>query len=493
MKVHVAPGQRPVQESEEAHIHQTALRSSRTVPVGGHVRRGLPRTVGGDRWPASSSAGTVTDPDGKRLQEPSPQRKVTAPQPAFVPPQEHAVGSMSDEPLRRGLPRSTQGDPWPSEGFAPADVKTRMAALDKPDNPRSATAVASSTKPQTHSDASAAEVRPEPVPSALAPQPAPLTAAETHRKAKEVSPAPEPRSFGPYSSLQMAGLVLGGGALLLGVGGILILALRSFLSLDFMKDFLGTYPGEYHLPAAAPVGLPAWLAWQHFFNVFLMVMIIRSGLTVRYQKRPPAMWTPRNGRGPKISIALWFHQSLDVLWLVNGAVFVALLFATGQWMRIVPTSWEVFPNALSAALQYASLDWPTENGWVNYNSLQQMAYFLTVFIAAPLAALSGFRMSGVWPKNAKKLSQAYPLEWARAVHFPVMVYFVIFIVVHVVLVLATGVLRNLNHMYGASDDVHWLGFWIFVASLAVITAGWFAARPLVLTSIARLFGKVSRN
>ena len=141
------------------------------------------------------------------------------------------------------------------------------------------------------------------------------------------------------------------------------------------------------LPEGAPVGFPAWLGWQHFFNVFLIVLIIRSGLRVRTEKRPTVFWSPRTNSKRKISLTLWFHQSLDILWLVNGVIFVALLFVTGQWMRIVPTSWEVFPNALSAALQYVSLDWPTENGWVNYNSLQQLAYFATVFLAAPLAWL----------------------------------------------------------------------------------------------------------
>ena len=124
--------------------------------------------------------------------------------------------------------------------------------------------------------------------------------------------------------------------------------------------------------------------------------------------------------------------------MINGVVFVVLLFTTGHWLRLVPTSWEVFPNALSAGLQYVSFDWPTDNGWVNYNSLQQLAYFTTVFLAAPLAAITGFRMSGLWPKKAETLSKAYPIEWARAVHFPVMLYFVAFIVVHVFLVLATG-------------------------------------------------------
>uniref|UniRef100_UPI0032216660 cytochrome b/b6 domain-containing protein n=1 Tax=Microbacterium sp. TaxID=51671 RepID=UPI0032216660 len=262
------------------------------------------------------------------------------------------------------------------------------------------------------------------------------------------------------------------------------------ISLEPLQEFLATYPGEYHLPDGAPVGLPGWLGWQHFFNVFLMVLIIRSGLRVRTEKRPTVFWTPRRDRKGKISLTLWFHQALDVLWLVNGLVFVVLLFATGQWMRIVPTSWEVFPNALSAVLQYVSLDWPTENGWVNYNSLQQLAYFTTVFVAAPLAAVTGYRMSGLWPKKAPALNRAYPVEWARALHFPVMLYFVAFIVVHVTLVFATGALRNLNHMYAGQDAVNWTGFWIFFASMVVVAAGWVAARPLLIAPLARLFGTV---
>ncbi len=303
--------------------------------------------------------------------------------------------------------------------------------------------------------------------------------------------APEPKRYGPFTRLQWAGAVVVGGAGLLVAAAMAVLAVRWFISLDFMRDFLVRFPGEYHLPEGAPVGLPAWLGWQHFFNVFLMVLIIRSGITIRGEKRPTVFWSPKTNPKRKISLTIWFHQSLDILWLVNGVVFVVLLFVTGQWMRLVPTSWEVFPNAVSAALQYVSLDWPTENGWVNYNSLQQLAYFATVFLAAPLAAATGVRMSGIWPKNVAWLNKAYPVEWARAVHFPTMIYFVLFIIAHVTLVLATGALRNLNHMYGGQDAVNWTGFWIFVASLVVIAAAWVAARPLVLAPIARLFGKVS--
>lgn len=281
---------------------------------------------------------------------------------------------------------------------------------------------------------------------------------------------------------------------------VLVVLLAKWLrELPAVSSFLVDYPGHSELPEGAPVGFPAWLAWQHFLNGFFLLLIIRTGWQVRTTTRPSGHWT-RNNKGliktktppTKITLELWFHLTLDALWILNGVVFAVLLFATGQWMRIVPTSWDVFPNALSAALQYASLNWPTENGWVNYNALQLLTYFLTVFIAAPLAFISGIRTSSAWPKKAAGLNKAYPIELARAIHFPVMIYFVAFIVVHVFLVLATGALRNLNHMYAVSDGDGWLGFWIFLASVAVMVAAWFLARPIFLRPIASLMGKVSR-
>lgn len=267
-----------------------------------------------------------------------------------------------------------------------------------------------------------------------------------------------------------------------------------------VQEFIQTYPGEYELPEGAPVGFPAWLGWQHFLNAFFILLIIRTGWQVRTTTRPAAYWT-RNNNGPiktkypptKVSLSLWLHLSLDVLWVANGVLFVVLLFVSGQWMRIIPTSWEVFPNAVSVAIQYASLNWPTENGWVNYNSLQQIAYFLTVFVAAPLAIITGFRMSPLWNQRFARLGTVYPVGLARAIHFPVMLYFVLFIIAHVTLVLATGALRNLNHMYGLQDEVNWIGFSIFAGSVVLMIAVWLLARPIFLLPVASLTGNVTKR
>ena len=278
-----------------------------------------------------------------------------------------------------------------------------------------------------------------------------------------------------------------------------VLVAKWMMGLAGVQQFVADYPGKQPLPESAPVGFPAWLGWQHFLNIFFLLLIVKSGWQVRTNTRPNTYWTRKNTgllrtkRSPKrISLDLWLHLSLDTLWILNGITFIVLLFASGQWMRIIPTDWDVIPNALSATLQYVSLDWPVESGWVNYNALQLLAYFVTVFIAAPLSIITGLRMSALWPPDATRANKAYPIEWARAVHFPVMLYFVAFTIVHVTLVLTTGALRNLNHMYAANDEVNWVGFWIFAASLVVLAAAWLLARPLLLRPIASITGKVGR-
>jgi thiosulfate reductase cytochrome b subunit len=266
-------------------------------------------------------------------------------------------------------------------------------------------------------------------------------------------------------------------------------------TLPAVNSFIEQYPGTTPLPEGAPVGLPAWLGWQHFLNMFFILFVIRTGWIIRSKKRPPAFWTPtrfrifRSKPAKRMGLYHWFHIQMDFLWVLNGVVFVVLLIVTGQWMRIVPTSWEIFPNALSAGLQYASLDWPSDNGWVNYNSLQVLAYFTTVFIAAPIAIKTGLRLSPIWPEQGW-LHRVFPEQVARTLHVGVMFYFFVFIVIHVTLVMTTGALRNLNMMYAGNDGTSWLGAGIFALSLVVMVIAWFLVRPSILKPIAAFSGKI---
>ena len=118
-------------------------------------------------------------------------------------------------------------------------------------------------------------------------------------------------------------------------------------------------------------------------------------------------------------------------------------------------------------------------------------YFLVIFVAAPLAAISGVRMSEWWPKKAQTLNKLYPAPVARHIHYPTMIFFVFFVIVHVFLVFATGFRENLNHMFAGNDSANWGGFLWFIGGLAVAVAAVMAARPLVLAPVASRFGQVS--
>ncbi len=307
---------------------------------------------------------------------------------------------------------------------------------------------------------------------------------------------------------------------LLPIGFVLLISLvalaKGLRGEASVQRFIRHYPGT--LASAHPsatTGIPAWARWQHFFNLFFMVFIIRSGIQIlsdhprlywtrhctpgrdwfRIQKPvpPDPLWTakqdsislPRQvglpGLRHSIGLARWWHLGVDAFWLLNGVIFLVLLFATGRWERLVPTSWDVFPNALSVLIQYLSLNWPVENGWAAYNGLQLIAYFITVFVAAPLALITGLGMSPALSTRFKRLSRVLSIQTARSLHFIVLAWFLVFIVLHLTFVFTTGLLVNLNHVYAGRTDGSWIGFGIFAASMVVVSVGWVGATPFTLS------------
>jgi methionine sulfoxide reductase catalytic subunit len=298
------------------------------------------------------------------------------------------------------------------------------------------------------------------------------------------------------------------GLLLLGVA-----TAQHLRGIPGIESFVQAHPGAGF---ATEIGtpMPAWLRAQHFLNLFFLIFIIRAGLQIladhprlywtrhstpgkewlRMQKAVPStpLWTAKQesltlpkhlglpGIRHSIGLARWWHLGVDTLWLANGLVFYALLFTSGEWRRIVPTSWQVFPDAASVLLQYLSLRWPADNSWVAYNALQILAYFATVFVAAPLALVTGLGMSPALSTRFHAISKRLSIQTARSLHFLVLCWFLLFTFLHITLVFATGALQNMNHIYAGTDARDWLGFGIFAASMAIVAIAWFAATPLTL-------------
>jgi methionine sulfoxide reductase catalytic subunit len=311
----------------------------------------------------------------------------------------------------------------------------------------------------------------------------------------------------------------------IGLVGLLVViaAAQQLRHYGWMQSFIERYPGTStgYAPAVT-TGFPAWLRWQHFFNIVFVMFIIRSGLQIladhprlylnsgcrpgtewfrmrdpvpadRLDKsEPPRLWTSKDDAvalpkwlgipGPRHSIGLarWWHFTFDLLWLLNGAVFYVLLFSTGQWHRIVPQSWTVFPNALSTAIQYASLNFPTNEGFTEYNGLQILAYFITVFVAAPLALITGLLQA---PAVAARFGTGRGLlnrQVARTIHFIILLWMLIFIATHVTMVFITGAVGNLNHITLGTDTHSYWALAIFAIAAAVVAVLWLFASPVTL-------------
>jgi hypothetical protein len=117
---------------------------------------------------------------------------------------------------------------------------------------------------------------------------------------------------------------------------VVVLVARWLRTFPAVEQFIETYPGIVPPPEGTPVGIPAWLGWQHFLNSFFLLLLVRTGFQLRSKQRPPGFWTrdntrwPRTRRNPRrMGIHLWFHLWLDAFWVLNGVIYVVLLFVTG--------------------------------------------------------------------------------------------------------------------------------------------------------------------
>jgi sulfoxide reductase catalytic subunit YedY len=305
------------------------------------------------------------------------------------------------------------------------------------------------------------------------------------------------------------GLPIGATALI-----ILIAVAQSLRDLPTIKAFIKQYPGIAQAAPSVDSGFPWWLQLQHFVNMFFMLFIIRSGIQIladhprlywkrdstpgtewfRFQVPVPngLVWTSKDdsvsipgwlglpGVRHSVGLARWWHFSVNLLWVINGVIFYVLLFSTDQWRRLVPLTWDVFPAALSTSIQYASLNFPVDYGWTRYNGLQQLSYFATVFIAAPLSILTGVMQSPAISNKLGCLGKVFNRQAMRSVHFLSFAWFVLFILTHGIMVFVTGLRQNTNHMFAGVDNASWAGFPLFVLAMAVMVAAWLLASPLTI-------------
>lgn len=152
-------------------------------------------------------------------------------------------------------------------------------------------------------------------------------------------------------------------------------------------------------------------------------------------------WLALPGRN-NLGMGRHWHFLCDAGWLLTGVSYYVLLFFTGEWRRLVPTSWSIIPGAWHALVQYASFHLVETPG--GYNPLQQLAYFSAVFILAPVMIATGVAMSpSITARFPWYLKIFHGRQSARSIHFLCMIGFSVFLIMHVAMVIAHGFGREL--------------------------------------------------
>ena len=144
-----------------------------------------------------------------------------------------------------------------------------------------------------------------------------------------------------------------------------------------------------------------------------------------------------------------WHFFFAWLFVINGVVYGVGGFVSRHFARqLRPTRAELRPrHLLDEVVAHAKLHFPKGEAARRYNVLQKLSYLAVVFVLLPLMVLTGLTMS-------PGLNAAFPFMLdlfggrpsARSLHFICASLLVAFVVVHVVMVLVSGVWNNLRSM-----------------------------------------------
>jgi thiosulfate reductase cytochrome b subunit len=202
----------------------------------------------------------------------------------------------------------------------------------------------------------------------------------------------------------------------------------------------------------------------HWINALALALLLMSGLQI-FNAHPALYWgesstfdTPLFAPGEFPSWAtIPSYQSLAVgrLWhfffawvlVVNGAIYILASLASGHLRRdLVPTRSGLAAIGRSIA-EHTRLRFPKGEEARRYNVIQQLAYLAVIFGLLPLVILTGLCMS-------PQLNAAFPWllelfggrQSARTMHFVAAAGLFGFVIVHVAMVVLSGLWNNIRSM-----------------------------------------------
>jgi thiosulfate reductase cytochrome b subunit len=142
-----------------------------------------------------------------------------------------------------------------------------------------------------------------------------------------------------------------------------------------------------------------------------------------------------------------WHFFFAWLLVLNILTYLAWGFASRHFSRDLLPSCVELGHIGREVLDHVRLRFPRGAAAKRYNVLQQLAYLLVVFVLFPLIVLTGLTMSpGIDSGVPQLLTLFAGRQTARLIHFVAASGLMLFVIVHLVMVLVSGVWNNLRSM-----------------------------------------------
>ena len=152
-------------------------------------------------------------------------------------------------------------------------------------------------------------------------------------------------------------------------------------------------------------------------------------------------------RGQDLATGRRWHFLFAWAFVLNGLVYLIYGIGSGQLRRRLVPDGDQIRDFGGSVREHLMLRFPEGEEARRYNVIQKLTYLIVVAVLLPIMVLAGLAMSPGIDAMVPWLADAFGgRQSARSIHFIVANLLVLFTLVHVVLVLVSGVANNLRGM-----------------------------------------------
>jgi thiosulfate reductase cytochrome b subunit len=165
-----------------------------------------------------------------------------------------------------------------------------------------------------------------------------------------------------------------------------------------------------------------------------------------YDERGFPWWATLPGQR-NLAMGRRWHFFFAWLFLFNGLAYLLWSLGSGHLRRDLAPSRQDLAHIGASIREHARLNFPKGEEAKRYNVLQKLAYLAVALVLLPLMLLTGLAMS-------PGMDAAFPVlldifggrQTARTIHFISATGIVLFVIVHLVMVVLSGLWNNLRSM-----------------------------------------------